>query len=412
VDIRFRLVEDRLKNDIRKPWVHVLFGARQTGKTVLLNRLAPTPDLKLNFADPEERTRHLADPGLLRRECEALPAGRSARLVVIDEAQLVPTVFDAVQVMFDSNRSRWRFVLCGSSARKLRKAGTNLLPGRSMLHHLYPLVSSEYERDGTLPSGAVAPLPDPNVTDVPLFDKAGLEARLGYGDLPGIVCAPEEDRSDLLRSYATVHLEEEIRREAYVRDWGTFVNFVRLAAASSGKPVNFSSISRETGVSVPTVKSYYQILVDMFVGFFVPAYSGSTWKSLLSTPRFLFFDLGVRHAAAGLRPSRSMVAADPGGYLEQWVGIELQKRLGYTGDGELRYLRTKSGAEIDYLLVREGVPCPIEVKWTERPSIGDARHIREFFRRVPESADGFVVCRCERPQKLADRVTAIPWSCI
>ena len=210
-----------------------------------------------------------------------------------------------------------------------------------------------------------------------------------------------------------VHLEEEIRREALVRDWGAFVRFLTLAAAESGDVVNFAAISQESGISQPTVKSYYELLEDMFVGFKVQAFSKSARKNLLSTPRFFFFDLGVRHAAAGLRPSRNIVRAVGGPLLQQWVGIELWKRITYLGDGTLFHFRTKDGAEIDFVLERKGQYTPIEVKHTERPTPKDARHVLTFLSENPRRArHGFVVCRVPRPLALHDRVTALPWFCL
>jgi predicted AAA+ superfamily ATPase len=236
---------------------------------------------------------------------------------------------------------------------------------------------------------------------------------LAHGDLPGVVAAPESDRADLLRTYAFVHLEEEIRREALVKDWGAFVRFLGLAAAEAGGVTNFAAISQESGISQPTVKSYYQLLEDMFVGFSVPAFSKSPRKNLLSTPRFFLFDLGVRHAAAGLRPSRNVVRANPGPLFEQWVGIELWKRITYLAAGSLYHFRTKDGSEIDFILEQQGRYVPIEVKYTERPSLKDARHILTFLEENPKRArHGFVVCRVPRPLALHEKVTALPWSCL
>ena len=109
------------------------------------------------------------------------------------------------------------------------------------------------------------------------FPAWDLLTRLAFGALPGIVAADEQDRQGLLKGYAFVHLEEEIRREALVKDWGAFVRFLQLAAAESGQILNFANISHETGISQPTVKNYYQLLVDMFIGFFVPAYRRCCW---------------------------------------------------------------------------------------------------------------------------------------
>jgi predicted AAA+ superfamily ATPase len=135
-----------------------------------------------------------------------------------------------------------------------------------------------------------------------------------------------------------------------------------------------------------------------------------TRKHILSTPRFFFFDLGVRHAAAGLRCSPETVMADPGPVFEQWVGIELWKRLQYLGDGKLFYFRTKAGAEIDFVLERGGEIIPIEVKWTENPSRHDARHLKTFLDEQPRRARrGYIICRCRRPQTIDERIVALPW---
>jgi predicted AAA+ superfamily ATPase len=237
--------------------------------------------------------------------------------------------------------------------------------------------------------------------------------RLAFGALPGIVTADAEDRAQLLRTYAVVHLEEEIRREALLRDWGAFLRFLELAASGSGTVLNYAGISQETGISQPTVKSYYRLLEDMFVGVPVPAFSGSPRKNLLSTPKFFFFDLGVRHAAAGLNPSTDIVAANPGPLFEQWVGIELWKRLQYLGSGTLSHLRTKDGAEIDFIIETDQEWIPVETKWTENPSAADARELIKLLDEKPARAKhAFVVCRCPRPVRLEERVTAIPWQCL
>jgi len=411
--MRYRWLKSALQRDLAKPFVHILFGARQTGKTTLLNALFPNPALHYNLADPEERTHLLTDPGAFRRECEALPKTPGPHIVCVDEAQAVPSVFDAVQVLYDSDKTRWRFVLCGSSARKLRKTGANLLPGRSLLHRLYPLILPERPPQPTPPDSSPTLLPlDQRAALESTFPSAGIEERLAYGELPGIVLLDEEDRGGILRSFVALHLEEEIRREALVKDWGAFVNFLRLAARESGQVVNFAAISREVGLSLPTVKSYYQLLEDMFIGFRVPAYSKSPRKNLLSTPRFFLFDLGIRHAASGVAPSRDLVLADPGRWFEQWVGIELWKRLQYLGEGQLHHFRTKDGAEIDFVIERGDRVIPVEVKWTQRPSLRDARHLTSFVRENRSAPEGYLICRCRRPMKLSDCITALPWYCL
>ena len=410
-----RWYEAPFKAKLARPYVHLMFGARQTGKSTLIRKLLPEDRLEIDLADPSVRSRYLVDPEILIKECRGLPRRPGGACVFVDEAQSVPEIFDAVQHLFDGDKTRWRFVLCGSSARKLRKTGANLLPGRSFLHHLFPLTLAERPPIPGRVKHTKPPLSFPWSGRTPsnLFEPADLETRLAFGELPGISTAPEEDRNELLRAYAVVHLEEEIRREAMVKDWAAFLRFLRLAAAESGQILNYAAISNESGLSQPTVKSHYQLLEDMFIGFPIPAWSGSPRKHLLSTPRFMIFDLGLRHAAAGLRASRDIVRANPGPLFEQWVGIELWKRLQYLRTGTLHYLRTKDGAEVDFIVAREGQLTPVEVKWTERPTLSDARHLLTFIREHPKSAKhGYLICRCRLPMQLHERVTALPWSCL
>lgn len=411
--MRNRWVESSLTQQLTKPFVHILLGARQTGKTTLLKALLPNPALHYNLADPGERTHLLSDPGAFRQECEALPKGTEPQVVFVDEVQTVPSVLDSVQALYDSDKTRWRFVLCGSSARKLRKAHANLLPGRSLLHRLHPLILPERPPTPTSPSHhqPLLQLGDDMVLPS-TFPAVGLEERLAYGDLPGIALLAEEDRGAVLKSFVALHLEEEIRREALVKEWGAFVNFLRLAARESGQVTNFASISREAAISEPTVKSHYQLLEEMFIGFRVSAYSGSPRKNLLSTPRFFFFDLGIRHAASGATPCPDLVAADPGRFFEQWVAVELWRRLGYLGEGTLQYFRTKDGAEIDFIIQRGDTVIPVEVKWKERPSLRDVRHVTSFIKENPRAHAGYLICRCRRPMKLSENVTALPWYCL
>jgi len=400
---------------LKQPYVHIIFGARQTGKSTLLKALLPKASLSLDLSRPALRAQYLSDPDLLVRECEAMPRSRKPHVVVVDEAQNVPAIFDAVQYLYDGDKRRWRFVLCGSSARKLRITGANLLPGRSMIHHLFPLTLAERPAPGA--GEAIKPPRDwpfakgKGAAHVERpFPATGIEERMLFGELPGIAIAPKAQRGQLLRTYSLVYLEEELRREALVKDWPAFARFLRLAAVGSGNMINYTSISNEAGVSLPTVKTYYQLLEDLFMGFTVSAFSGSPRKSVLSTGRFCFFDLGVRNAAAELPLSMDMVRTAPGPLFEQWVTTELWKRLRYRGEGSLHYLRTKAGMEVDLIVALGGKLTPIEVKWTERPTAHDARHLKTFLDDHPDKAShGFIVCRCERPQAITERVTAIPW---
>ncbi len=403
-----------LQEKLSRPFVHLMFGARQTGKSTLLNHLLPPDALRIDLSNPIERTRYLARPGEFINVCKALPADKPGQFVFIDEAQSVPDIFDAVQHLYDLDKQRWRFVLCGSSARKLRQTGTNLLPGRSFLHRLFPLTLAEHPADvQKLPyNTSILPFIWNTPPNNP-FPAWNLETRLAFGSLPGVVTSEERDRADILKTYSIVYLEEEIRREALVKDWGAFIRFLQLAAAESGQILNYGAISQETGISKPTIRNYYQLLEDMFIGFLVPSFSKSPRKNILSTPKFFFFDLGVRHAAAGIVPSTNIVKVNPGSFFEQWVGIELWKRLQYLGTGQLYYQRTRDGAEVDFIVAHENRLMPIEVKWTAHPSFSDARHLLTFLNENSDKADrGYIVCRCDRPMELDEKVLALPWFCL
>ena len=407
-----RWVEPLWKKRFAAPHVHLVFGARQTGKSTLLRKLLPDAAVWLDFSRPAERAEYLRNADLLVQRCRALPKSRRPATVVVDEAQNVPAIFDAVQHLYDSDQRRWRFVLCGSSARKLRVTGANLLPGRSLLHHLYPLLLAERPAAGAgkMRAGTPLPMPMPGALDGGRFPATDLPERLIFGELPVVATAARAQRGDLLRSYTVVYLEEELRREALVKNWPAFARFLQLAASESGQMINYAGIAREAGVSLPTVKTYYQLLEDMFIGFRVTAFSGSPRKSLLSTERFFIFDVGVRNAAAELPLEAAAVRANPGPLFEQWVGIELWKRLQYLGGGKLHYLRSKAGAEVDFIVARGGRLIPIEVKWTEHPRPGDARHLLTFLNEHPKRAShGYVICRCTAPLALTERVTALPW---
>lgn len=413
-----RWIEPSLSQKLAWPYVQVIFGARQTGKSTLLRKLIPKAAIWLDFSEPRQRSEYLRDPGALVEQCHGLPPSDEPWLVVVDEAQAVPGVFDAVQHLYDSDKARWRFVLCGSSACKLRKTGANLLPGRSLVHHLYPLTLAErpLPEAGSLGYEVQSPLPfclAKATPEAPLFPATELIERMTFGELPGVATAPPEQRADLLKAYCMVYLEEELRREALIKDWAAFARFLALAASESGQLINYARIAREAGVSQPTVKSYFQLLEDMFIAFRVPAFSRSRRKNLLSTDRFFFFDLGVRHAAAELPLEPATVLANPGPLFEQWVGIELWKRLKYLGTGRLHYFRTKGGAEVDFIIERPDGLTPVEAKWTEHPTLQDARHLLGFLAEHPTRAkQGFIICRCRRPLRLHDKVLALPWFCL
>ncbi len=406
-DMRYRprLLEAALRRRTSRGKVRLLFGARQTGKSSLLRALLPSEAVVIDLQDPRERLRYERAPGTLVRELESRP---ERRLVVgIDEIQKVPGLLDDVQFLYDRRPARFEFFITGSSARRLRAGAANLLPGRAHSYRLFPVI--EPERAAARASRAL-----PSLAGVPAgagFPEASLEDLLVWGSLPGVTSEPAARRASTLATYAEVYLEEEIRREAVVREIGAFARFLALAALESGRTMNLTALSQESGVPVATIRSFYQVLVDTFVGYWIGAYGRSGRKQILATPRFVFFDLGVRNAAAELPLSRDLLKTERGALFEQWVLLELIARAAYLGRGHrVCFWRTRHGAEVDAVVVTPRRDVPIEVKWTENPRPADARHLELFLDTYPGRArQGFLVCRVPRALKLTDRITAIPW---
>ena len=432
-----RHLEDRLTGPVSRNKVRLLFGARQTGKTWLLRRLLAGQDTRaFDLQDTAVRRRFEADPATFSREVRALP--RSATSVVLDEIQKVPALLDEIQRLYDASPSRWQFYLTGSSARRLRSGTANLLPGRSHGYHLYPVCGWEVDRHGPAPElpspvepgrrqgrpGIKRPSSEQPVGAHPdrprdvrtpgehrWFPPQGLTRVLQVGSLPGVRGESIPTAQATLASYVDHYLEEEIRREALVKDVGPFATFLRLAASESGRQVNVARLSQESGVSASTLKNYYQVLVDTFVGYWMTAYAGRTRKRLLTAPRFYVFDLGVRQAAAET-PLHPRLPDELGGtLLEQWVALELIARAGYAGrPHRVSFWRTAYGVEVDFIWEAPREDIPIEVKWTARPRPADARHLETFLDEFPGRARrGLLVCRCAHPQQLTDRVRALPW---
>lgn len=377
-----RALQERLKNVLERKKSVLLLGPRQTGKTTLVKRLKT--DVYINLAQPDLRQAYEKDLGRLTREVHAMK--EPFPLIVIDEIQKVPPLLDAIQDIIDSKRAQ--FILTGSSARKLRRDGeANLLPGRVVVLRMDPLMINEIM--------TLAP---------------SIEDLLLYGSLPEIfIEKSQESREEDLFSYVTTYLEEEIRAEALVRNIGAFSNFLKLAALESGLISNFHKLSQDIGVSVPTIGEYYQILVDCLVAEKIePLIRSRTRKRLIKSPKFLFYDLGVRRIAAG--EGKHIPEKYMGDLFEQWVGLELLRQMRTAPiKSSLLFWRDSSGVEVDWVIERNNQFIPIEVKWTENPRIHDARHVQTFVEEYQNAEQGYVVCRVNRAQQLTDSVTAIAW---
>ena len=380
---KIRLQEEQIQKALARGKSVLLLGPRQTGKTTMLDRVKR--DLYLSLVRPDVRQRYERAPSLLTGEVEALKKmTKGVPVVFIDEVQKVPKLLDVIQDLVD--RGQASFILTGSSARKLKRGmATNLLPGRVVSLRLDPFVLAEAETDS-------------------------LENRLLYGSLPGIVaCNNTDDQETDLASYVTTYLEEEIRAEAIVRNLGAFARFLELAAAESGQIVNARKLSQEIGVAHTTIAGYYDILQDCLIAERIePLIKSNTRKKLTRSPKYLFFDLGVRRLAAreGTKPTRETW----GHWFEQFVGLELlrcaraqQRRV------QLHFWRDPDGPEVDWILEEAGHYLPVEVKWTDAPTSADGRHLETFLKEYPQATDATIVCRCPRKMRLSENVTAIPW---
>lgn len=333
------------------------------------------------------RQRYEQNPALLESELEEqIKSYSKAPIVFIDEVQKIPRVMDIAQHLIDNKLAQ--FILTGSSARKLiRGTQLNLLPGRVVSLSMTPLLYDE--------------IPDP---------KPKLEDILLYGTLPGIFMEPDNHlRETDIFSYVITYLEEEIRAEAVVRNVGSFARFLEIAAGEAGKQLNFTRLSQDIGISDTTVANYYQILEDCLITICVdPISHGETKRRLVKSPKYLFFDLGIRRACAneGTRLPQRLLA----NLFEHYVGNELVSHTELTSPHiKVKYWRDTAGPEVDYVLDNSHQYISIEVKWSEQPDVKAIGYLKKFMQVYPTAQQAYVVCRTPRRYKLADNVIALPW---
>jgi predicted AAA+ superfamily ATPase len=310
-----------------------LFGPRGTGKTTWLRAVLPDAAW-VDLVRSEELLRHLRDPGLLRRQTEALPAGS---WVVIDEVQKLPRLLDDVQGLIAEHGQRYRFAISGSSARKLKRLEANLLAGRAIYRRFFPLTASERGEGFTI-------------------DQA-----LRFGGLPAVAAAPH-GAVDILEAYVTTYLQQEIQQEAFVHDFGSFARFLEVAALLSGQAVNMSNVARDAGVARPTAQRYFDVLTSTLIGVWLPAWRSKAKVRETSHPKFYFFDPGVVRAIAGtLRDP--LGKEERGALLEAYVLHELRAYQNASNcGGTLSYWRLPSGVEVDFVWTRAKQAVGVEVK--------------------------------------------------
>ncbi|MBV6400217.1 MAG: hypothetical protein CNIPEHKO_00500 [Anaerolineales bacterium] len=382
----------------------LLLGPRQVGKTTLLNGLLQDtqPLLKYLLQEPATKIELERDPQVLIRQARAISGAVS---IFIDEAQKVPEVFDAAQALIDEGKAS--VFLTGSSARKLRRKGINLLPGRIRLLMLDPLMWGEL---GLLADPSEYQIPSLALQNINPLTQS-IEDCMVYGSLPGLLPLSRPDAVELLQAYARLYIEEEIRAEALSRAIGPFARFLELAALESGTSPNFTKLSKESGVSSPTIRQYYSVLEDTLIVERVDPYVKNARKRVLSSSRYYFFDMGVRNALARLPLTPELLQAEKGKLFEHAVVLELLRRIRLLkSNHNLYYWRTSGGAEVDCVLERQDELIPIEVKSSTHVSQRDLTGLRSFLADYGKKVKrAFVVTMGSRPEKIDDKIIAIPW---
>jgi len=311
-----------------------LFGPRGTGKTTWIRDRFPTA-AAYDLLDTREALRLSKNPDVLFRELVALPAGSWA---VIDEVQKVPELLNEVHRLIEARGLR--FVLSGSSARKLRRRGVNLLAGRAITTTLFPLVSAELDFE------------------------LDVERALSYGTLP--MALVDDDPLDYLRTYAETYLVQEVQAEALTRNLGAFARFLEIAARQNAQATNATSIARDAGIDRRTVQNHFAILTDTLIGYWLPAWKLKSATKQVRQSKFYFFDGGVVRALSGRLPYPPTLE-ERGLLVETLILNEIRAFLSYTGRHyRPHYWRSYDDAEVDVLCETAAGFVAIEIKAATR----------------------------------------------
>lgn len=352
--------------------------------TLLKSRFPASKTWTVNLLDLDVEDRLARDSMAFERDVLAL--SKTITHGIVDEIQKLPRLLDVVHNLMETHKVPQAFVLTGSSARKLKAGGANLLAGRASLRSLFPLTASE------------------------LGSHYNVEDALMWGTLPKIWnTSDDEERADILRSYAQTYIKEEVWAEQLVRQLDPFRRFIEAAALNSGKVVNYSKIRRDAGVDVKTVQSWYSILEDTLVGFFVDAYHSSIRKQLRQSPKFYFFDTGVTRALAQMLNVKPAAKTSYfGGLFEQHVITQLLSKNFYEMlDYRLNYLQTKTDVEVDLIITRPGKPLAlVEIKSTQKIKPEHIASLHHFAKDFPK-AELFLWSQDPHPKKFGRIIAPI-----
>ncbi len=363
---------------------YFLFGPRNTGKSTLIKSFYDASNsIMFDLLDPSLEDRFFRDPLELTRIVQALPD--NIRYIIIDEVQKIPKILDVIHHLIESTNKF--YILTGSSARKLKHGGANLLAGRAFVYYLYPFSFLEIK------------------------DIFNLEDTLNWGMLPKIVALKTfEEKKRFLDAYSHTYIKEEIWAEQFVKNLDPFRKFLEVAAQMNGKIINFHKIALDVGVDDKTIKKYYAILEDTLIGFFLEAFQHSVRKRLNSKPKFYFFDVGVARSLARMLtvpvlPRTSLY----GDAFEHFIILECIKISAYyNNDYRFSYLMTKDDVEIDLVVERPGKPLLlIEIK-SSNNVLREA--ISSFMKLTNDFEDAEAICFSNDPfEKIINNIRVLPW---
>lgn len=353
-----------------------LWGARKTGKTTLLRQAFPQSYV-VDFLNTDIYLDMIKSPALLRQRILALPPQQFSHPIILDEVQKIPMVLDEVHWLIEN--MKLSFILCGSSARKLKRGHANLLGGRAWRYELHPLTTME-------------------------VDNIDLLKVVNQGLIPAHYLQDHAARS--LKAYVQDYLKEEVFSEGLTRNVAAFSRFFDAMAYSMGEILNYSNIARECGVDAKTVREYFQILVDTLLGRFVEPFKKRQDRSvIIKAPKFYLFDVGV----SGMIAKRHIVETRGelfGKAFEEFMLMEIAAYRSYKElDFPINYWRTKSGLEVDFILGEGEVA--IEVKGGIRVDANDLRGSYAFIDEYkPKRA---IIVSNEKQKRIVNGIAITPW---
>lgn len=353
-----------------------LWGPRKTGKSTYLKKIFPQ-SLIYDFLKTDLTLEFAKRPSLLREQILAKDEDLLAHPIILDEVQKVPKIMDEVHWLIENKGLR--FVLCGSSARKLKRGRANLLGGRAWRYEMFPLVSAELE-------------------------EVDLLRALNQGMIPDHYLRGNYLKS--LRGYVQDYLKEEVFNEGLIRNIPAFARFFDAVGYSHGELINYSNIARDCGIDAKTVKEYYQILADTLLGRMIePFKKRQSRQVIVKAPKFYLFDVGV--AGAIIKRQISETRGESfGRAFEHFIFMEMAAHSSYSElNYEVNYWRTKSGLEVDFIL--GGGKVAIEVKGQSQVDNRALRPLSAFINEhTPKKA--LVVCN-EKAERVVGNIRILPW---